>query len=59
MQCPKCDRSWDSGTEQALCIERHGECVPCYFIPSGEHNPTGSGAGIAEEFDALRDAHAH
>jgi hypothetical protein len=42
--CPKCGRSWPVRCEQAVCIERHGECVPCRFV---------HGDGTAAEFDAL------
>lgn len=51
--CAKCARVWQPDSEQALCIDRHGECIPCRFLPSGEKNPHGSGAGTTDEFEAL------
>lgn len=53
-KCPKCSTTWPADCEQALCVERHGECIVCRFVPRGERNPHGSGDGVAEEFDALR-----
>ena len=52
--CPKCKRQWMPPCEQTICIERHGECIPCRFAPiGGEINKLGSGAGTAEEIDAI------
>jgi hypothetical protein len=40
--------------EQAICIERHGECIPCRFAPiGGEINKHGSGEGTTDELDAI------
>ena len=54
MQCPKCNKIWPADCEQTLCIERHGECIGCRFVPAGENNQFGSGSGTEAEFDALR-----
>jgi hypothetical protein len=52
--CPKCGRQWMPPCEQVICIERHGECIPCRFVPvGGEINKHGSGEGTTEEIDAI------
>ena len=52
--CPKCGRQWLPPCEQTICIERHGECIPCRFVPvGGEINKHGSGEGTTEEIDAI------
>ena len=54
MRCPKCSKNWPDDCEQSLCIERHGECIACRFIPLGDKNQHGSGIGTADEFEDLR-----
>ncbi len=52
--CPKCGRKWMPPCEQTICIDAHGECIPCRFVPvGGEINKHGSGAGTTEELDAI------
>lgn len=57
MKCPKCHRQWDTGSQQAKCIDMFGECVVCRFVPPGEINPYGSGAGSEDDFNALGFGH--
>lgn len=54
LRCPKCSKNWPDDCEQSLCIERHGECIACRFVPLGDKNQHGSGIGTADEFDELR-----
>ena len=56
--CPKCGRQWIPPCEQTICIERHGECIPCRFVPvGGKINTHGSGAGTDDELAAISAVH--
>jgi hypothetical protein len=57
--CPKCGRQWMPPCEQTICIEMHGECIPCRFVPpGGKINTHGSGAGTDNELAAISAAAA-
>ena len=59
VECPVCHRTWLRPCEQGACIERHGECIACRFLPKGsKENKHGSGAGTKQELDALAGARA-
>jgi len=30
MKCPTCKKEYPYKTEQAVCIERYGECINCH-----------------------------
>lgn len=53
MKCPKCEREWLDECQQSECVRRHGECIVCRFVPRGQSNPNGSGAGTKNELDDL------
>jgi hypothetical protein len=44
VECPLCKDKWPKDCEQAVCIERFGECICCRF---------GSGAGTKAEIDSI------
>ena len=44
--CPKCDREWPKGCEQAICVYWHKECIVCRFRDS-------SNIGTDEELDLI------
>ena len=56
MQCPKCLRTFDENSEQAISIEFHQECVACRFTPKSAAN-RGSGSGTDEELEVIRLEH--
>lgn len=56
MKCPKCEREWPDECQQAECVQRHGECICCRFLPRGPRNLRGSASGTDAEFDALSSA---
>lgn len=47
--CPACGTKWEHDSEQAICIEKHGECVVCRFSPSGK----GSRSGTMKDLDNI------
>ena len=51
--CPKCGLHWPEPCQQTRCIERHGECIKCRFVPSGANNVHGSASGTAQELEQL------
>ena len=51
--CPKCGLRWPVPCQQTLCIERHGECIKCRFVPSGPTTVHGSASGTVQELEQL------
>ncbi len=49
LRCPCCQRDWPADCEQAICIEKHDECIVCRFTPKG----CGSVSGTKDELDAI------
>ena len=48
--CPGCGLKWEQDCEQAICIEKHGECFVCRFSPSGK----GTKSGTMAEADGIK-----
>lgn len=46
VECPKCRASWSGPCQQTKCIDLHGECIRCRFVPVGPINVYGSGCGL-------------
>ena len=47
--CKKCTRLWQVNSEQAISIEKHGECIVCKFTPQGK----GSNNGTKEQLNEI------
>ena len=48
IECQKCNRHWHQSSEQAVCVDWHGECVVCRFTPIGKGTNEGTKAELDE-----------
>lgn len=48
IKCPCCGNSFESDSEQAICVESFGECIFCRFSPNSKGSKSGTQTELSE-----------
>lgn len=48
IKCPCCVNSFETDSEQAICVESFGECIFCRFSPNSKGSTSGTQAELSE-----------